>query len=130
MLIYLVKRILYVLPVALGVSLFCFLLVHIAPGDPLSSVLPPDASPQMIEDMRHVYGFDRPLPVQFILWLNKTLHGDLGTSIATGRPVFNEVRGAVGNTLMIATLPTVISFLFRSPPRFAPAHFPAPLPHL
>ena len=52
MLTYLAKRILYVLPVALGVSLFCFLLVHIAPGDPLTSVLPPDASQQMQEEIR------------------------------------------------------------------------------
>jgi peptide/nickel transport system permease protein len=112
MLIYLVKRILFVVPVALGVSIFCFLLVHIAPGDPLSSVLPPDASPAMIDDMRRIYGFDRPLPVQFGLWLIKTLHGDLGTSIATGRSVLDEVRGAVGNTLMIAALATALGFVF------------------
>jgi peptide/nickel transport system permease protein len=112
MLVYLVKRILYVVPVAIGVSLFCFFLVHLAPGDPLSMVLPPDASPEMIEEMRRIYGFDRPLPIQYGLWLLKTLHGDLGTSIATGRPVFAEVRGAVGNTLMIALLATAIGFLF------------------
>ena len=47
MLTYLAKRILYVLPVALGVSLFCFLLVHIAPGDPLTAVMPPDASAEL-----------------------------------------------------------------------------------
>jgi len=87
MLKYLAKRILYVLPVAFGVSLFCFLLVHIAPGDPLTSVLPPDASQAMQDELRKIYGFDRPLPVQFGLWLLKALQGDLGTSIATGRPV-------------------------------------------
>jgi peptide/nickel transport system permease protein len=112
MLVYLVKRILYVVPVALGVSIFCFLLVHIAPGDPLSSVLPPDASPQMVDDMRRIYGFDRPLPIQFGLWLIKALHGDLGTSIATGRPVASEVSRAVGNTLILASVATVIGFAF------------------
>ena len=54
----------------------------------------------MQEEMRHIYGFDRPLPVQFWLWLTKALHGDLGTSIATGRPVATEVANAVGNTLL------------------------------
>jgi peptide/nickel transport system permease protein len=111
MLIYLVKRILYVLPVALGVSVFCFLLVHIAPGDPLTSVLPPDSSPQMVEEMRRIYGFDQPLWVQFGLWLVKALQGDLGTSIATGRPVLAEVLNAVGNTFLIAALATVIGFV-------------------
>jgi peptide/nickel transport system permease protein len=111
MLIYLLKRCLYVLPVAFGVSIICFLLVHIAPGDPLSAVLPPDASAEMQEEMRRIYGFDQPLPIQFWLWLVKALHGDLGTSIATGRPVFDEVRKAVGNTTMIAVLATLIGFI-------------------
>ncbi len=112
MLAYLLKRIVYVLPVAFGVSVICFLLIHIAPGDPLSFVLPPDASAQMQEEMRHIYGFDRPLPVQFWLWLVKALHGDLGTSIATGRPVLSEVSNAVGNTVMIALVATFIGFVF------------------
>jgi peptide/nickel transport system permease protein len=110
MLAYLIKRILYVIPVALGVSLICFLLVHIAPGDPLSSILPPDASAQTVEEMRHIYGFDRPLPIQFALWLTKALHGDLGTSIATGRPVADEIAGAIGNTFVLAMCATAIGF--------------------
>ena len=110
MALYLVKRILYVIPVAFGVSLFCFMLVHIAPGDPLSSVLPPDASAQLVDDMRRIYGFDRPLPVQFELWLAKALHGDLGSSIATGRPVVDEISGAIGNTFVLAMCATAIGF--------------------
>jgi peptide/nickel transport system permease protein len=112
MLVYLLKRFLYVVPVALGVSVICFLLVHIAPGDPLSAVLPPDASQQMQDEMRRIYGFDRPLPVQFGLWLMKALEGDLGRSIATGRPVLDEVTKAVGNTTMLAVLATAIGFVF------------------
>src|SRR5262245_11548380 len=111
MLVYLVKRALFVLPIALGVSFFCFLLVHIAPGDPLSSVLPPDASAQMVDEMRRIYGFDRPLPIQFGLWLAKAAQGDLGTSIATGRPVLDEISGAVGNTFVLAMCATVIGFV-------------------
>jgi ABC-type dipeptide/oligopeptide/nickel transport system permease component len=114
MLTYLFKRLLYVMPVAFGVSIICFLLVHIAPGDPLNAVLPPDASADMQEEMRRIYGFDKPLPVQFGLWLLKTLHGDLGKSIASGRPVLDEIRDAVGNTLTIAVLATMIGFLFGS----------------
>ena len=58
----------------------------------------------------HAYGFDRPLPVQFALWVWRALHGDLGTSIATGRPVLTEVLRAVGNTLMLAIVATLIGF--------------------
>ena len=111
MLKYLLKRLAYMLPVALGVSFFCFLLVHIAPGDPLTSVLPPDASQAQQDEMRKLYGFDKPLPLQFILWLWKAVQGDLGVSIATGRPVAAEVGKAVGNTLMVALLATLIGFV-------------------
>jgi peptide/nickel transport system permease protein len=111
MLTYLFKRIALTLPVAFGVSIVCFLLVHIAPGDPLTSVLPPDASAQLQAEMRRIYGFDRPLIVQYGLWAAKTLQGDLGTSIATGRPVAGELGRAIGNTLMLAILATIIGFI-------------------
>jgi peptide/nickel transport system permease protein len=108
---YALMRLIYVVPVALGVSLVCFLLVHLAPGDPLIAVLPPDASAQLEAEMRTLYGFDRALPVQFGLWLWRVLHGDLGTSIATGRAVSEEVSRAVGNTVMLAILAAVIGFV-------------------
>src|SRR5271157_5644137 len=100
MLFYIAKRLVLVLPVVLCVALVCFLLVHIAPGDPLIAVLPPDASADLAEQMKHAYGFDRPLPVQFGIWVWHALQGNLGTSIATGRPVAEEVSRAVGNTVM------------------------------
>ncbi len=111
MLTYVARRLLHTLPVAFGVSIVCFLLVHIAPGDPLTSVLPPDASAELQQQMRAIYGFDRPLPVQYGLWLVKTLQGDLGVSIATGRPVASEIWKALGNTVMLAVLATLIGFV-------------------
>jgi peptide/nickel transport system permease protein len=112
MLLYIAKRIVFAVPVVLAVALVCFLLVHIAPGDPLISVLPPDASQALAEQMRKEYGFDRPLPVQFGIWLWKAMHGDLGTSIATGRSVTEEVMRAVGNTIMLAVFASLIGFVF------------------
>jgi peptide/nickel transport system permease protein len=112
MLLFALKRLLYVLPVAFGVSIVCFLLVHITPGDPLTAVLPTDASAEVQAQMRAFYGFDRPLPVQYFIWLGKVMIGDLGQSIASGRPVLSEVMRAVGNTLILATLATMIGFFF------------------
>ncbi len=111
MLIYVAKRLVLVLPVVLCVALVCFLLVHIAPGDPLIAVLPPDASAELAEQMKHAYGFDRPLPVQFGIWVWHALQGNLGTSIATGRPVAEEVSRAVGNTVMLAAVAATIGFV-------------------
>ena len=112
MLTYLLRRIVYALPIMLGVALVCFALVHIAPGDPLVSILPPDASADLQAQLRELYGFNRPLPVQFAGWVWRALHGDLGTSIASGRPVSTEVMRAVGNTLMLAAMATLIGFFF------------------
>ena len=110
MLSYLLQRLGAVVPVAFGVSLLCFLLVHIAPGDPLTSVLPVDASAEQQQEARVAWGFDRPLPVQYGVWLARVVRGDLGTSISTGRPVASEVGRAVGNTLILAVFATAIGF--------------------
>ena len=67
MLSYLLRRIVYALPIMLGVALVCFLLVHLAPGDPLVSILPPDASVELQAQLRELYGFNRSLPEQFLM---------------------------------------------------------------
>ena len=110
MLAYLARRVVYTIPILFGVSLVCFALVHLAPGDPLLSVLPPDASVELQRMLRTLYGFDRSYPEQFVRWLWRALHGDLGTSIASGRPVTAEVFRAVGYTLRLAVLATAIGF--------------------
>lgn len=110
MLLYLARRVVYTVPILLGVSLVCFTLVHIAPGDPLDSVLPPDASLELKATLGALYGFDQPYPVQFARWVWRALHGDLGTSIASGRPVASEVLHAVGYTLRLSVVATAIGF--------------------
>ena len=112
MLKFILQRLLTVTPVALGVSVVCFLLVHLAPGDPLSAVLPVDATQETIDAMRAAYGYDKPLPVQYVIWLWHVLQGDLGISIATGRPVVQEVGRAVVNSLILASVATLIGFTF------------------
>lgn len=120
---YLLRRLLYALPIMLGVAFLCFMLVHIAPGDPLVAILPADASAELQRQMMRVYGFDRPLPEQFLRWVWRALHGDLGTSIATSRPVTSEVLKAVGNTLMIALLASLIGFSLGSLFGFVAGYF-------
>jgi peptide/nickel transport system permease protein len=107
---YVARRIVYVIPIVISVALVCFLLVHITPGDPLVAILPADASQELAAQLRIAYGFDRPLPVQFGLWLWKAVNGDLGHSIATGRPVLSEVMRAVGNTVTLAIAAAMIGF--------------------
>jgi peptide/nickel transport system permease protein len=112
MIAFLLRRLLYTLPIMLGVALVCFALVHLAPGDPLVSILPPDASGELQEQMRKLYGFDRSYPEQFLSWVWRAVQGDLGTSIASGRAVADEVFKAVGNTLRLALFATLIGFIF------------------
>ena len=102
MLTYFLKRLLYALPIALSVTVVSFMLVYLAPGDPLNAIAPADAPADVIEALKSAYGLDRPVPVQYGLWLWRALQGDLGTSIASGRAVATEVLGAVSNTLVLA----------------------------
>ena len=102
MLGYLVRRVLYIVPIALGVTIMVFSLVYIGPGNPLDAVLPDDASQADVQAIKEIYGFDKPLPVQYGLWLGRAVTGDLGKSINSGRPVLGEIRRALKNTLLLA----------------------------
>jgi peptide/nickel transport system permease protein len=111
MLSFLLRRVIYTLPTMLGVALVCFALVHVSPGDPLVSILPPDASAELQAQLLELYGFNRSYPEQFVSWVWRAVQGDLGTSIASGRAVSDEVGRAVVNTLRLAVLATVIGFV-------------------
>jgi peptide/nickel transport system permease protein len=107
---YIVRRLLYSIPIAFGVSVVCFSLVYLAPGDPLQTILPSDASAETIAMVKAAYGFDQPIPIQFLKWLGHVLTGDFGQSIATRRPVLLEVGGAMSNTVILVMFAVPLSF--------------------
>jgi peptide/nickel transport system permease protein len=108
--LYAIRRIVLAIPIALGVSVICFSLVYLAPGDPLQSLIPPDARAEDVAQIKRLYGFDKPVPVQYLIWLERALSGDLGTSLQTGRPVLVEVMNALSNTIVISAAAMLIAF--------------------
>jgi peptide/nickel transport system permease protein len=107
---YIGRRLLFAVPIAFGVAVVCFSLVYLAPGDPLQTILPSDASADTIAMVKAAYGFDKPIPIQFLKWLGHVLIGDFGESIATRRPVILEVTGALYNTSILALFAVPLSF--------------------
>lgn len=111
MLWYTLRRIAYILPILIGASIVCFSFVHLAPGDPMTAVIPEFASPGLIAQIKEAYGFDKPLPIQYFRWLGAVLSGDLGMSTRTARPVWGELLPAILNTAQLAVAAVVISFV-------------------
>src|SRR2546430_8484687 len=89
---YVRRRLLLAIPTLVGASIIVFAMVHLAPGDPMSAVMPVDASQADIEAARRMYGFDQPLPVQYLRWLGPAPHGHLRKSIATPRPALHALH--------------------------------------
>ncbi|MBI4206619.1 MAG: ABC transporter permease [Betaproteobacteria bacterium] len=110
MLNYIIRRILYTIPIAIGVSLVVFGLVHLAPGDPLSAVMG-EVDQKMLAEMRASFGYDKPLPVQYLLWLGNSLTGDMGYSLRTGAPVFRTLIDSAVNTMMIGVAASLLGFV-------------------
>jgi peptide/nickel transport system permease protein len=110
--LYIARRIVLVIPIALGVSVVCFALVYLAPGDPIQSMMPADASKADIEMIKRAYGFDKPIPIQYLNWLMRALSGDLGISLQTHQPVFGEVMRALSNTVVISLGAVLLAFSF------------------
>lgn len=85
--------------ILLAVSLVVFLVLRLLPADPVAMSLPPGASAADYARLRADFGLDRPLPLPFLAWLGRTLHGDLGTSIYFRRPVLDLVLTALPATV-------------------------------
>jgi peptide/nickel transport system permease protein len=108
--LYAAKRLLMTIPIGLGVTVISFALIYLAPGNPVQSLLPPDATAKDIADLKHAYGLDKPIPLQYLIWLGHALTGNLGRSIQTNRPVLFEVVRALRNTVPIAVISAILAF--------------------
>jgi len=97
--------------VVAGVVTLTFLLVRLAPGDPVERLLGPTATPAQLAAQRRALGLDRPLAAQYALWLGRFARGDWGRSIATGRPVRALLGDAVPATLALVGTSLVLSYL-------------------
>jgi peptide/nickel transport system permease protein len=101
---YILRRIAVIVPILFGVSAICFSFIHLAPGDAITALAGDNASPAVLEQMRQAYGYDQPLPIQYLRWLGMVLTGNLGTSIMTGRSVLSEIVPAAGHTAILAVV--------------------------
>lgn len=106
---YLLHRLAFVLPQLLGIVLVSFFLVKSIPGDPAVLMLGPTATPDAIAGLRTQMGLDQPFYVQFILYVNHLLHGDLGTSWQTTRPVLDDLIQRFPATLELVTFSLMLA---------------------
>lgn len=106
---YLTHRLLFVIPQLLGIILVSFLLVKSVPGDPAVLMLGPTATPAAIASLREALGLDQPLYVQFFIYVKNLLHGDLGTSWQTTRPVLDDLIQRFPATLELVTLSLLVA---------------------
>jgi peptide/nickel transport system permease protein len=108
----LAHRLLAGLAVVMGVVILTFLLLHLAPGDPVDLLLGPTATPEQRVAQRHALGLDRPLAIQFVTWVGRFARGDWGSSIAKGRPVRSVLGAAWPATARLVALSLLLSYLF------------------
>jgi len=107
----LLRNVLRGIAVILGVVTLTFLLLHLAPGDPVQRLLGPAATPDQLEAGRHSLGLDRPLLEQYAAWLGRVVRGDFGRSIAQGRPAAALLGEAWPATALLILLSLGVSWL-------------------
>lgn len=94
-----------------GVAVVVFVMVRVAPGNPIAMMLPPGATPEDIARLEALYGFDRSIPEQFAIWLGAVLQGDFGTSITMRQPVSTLVLERLPATLELAIMALLIALI-------------------
>lgn len=112
---YVLKRLVQIIPTFLAVMLLVFLLVRLLPGDPASAVLGDRATAEIVERTNRQLGLDRPLPVQFGLFVQRLLQGDLGDSISLKVPVLRLIAERLPVTLFLSAYAAVLGVLLAVP---------------
>ena len=113
--VYVLRRLLQLVPIALGVTVLVFFLIHLVPGDPARTILGNQATPQRIALLRHSWGLDRPLYVQYGKFMNRVVHGNVGDSLFYGVSAGHLVLQRLPVTLWLIGFGTLLSILLAVP---------------
>ncbi len=115
---YILQRFLTLIPLLLAISLVTFILIHVAPGDPIATKFGlefKDLDPERLEQIREELGLNDPLPVQYLRYLGNLLKGDMGQSLTTRRPVSVEILSRFPATLQLTTASMLFVLLIAIP---------------
>src|SRR5438477_12788497 len=96
---YILRRLLFFVPVLFGLSLITFTISHLVPGDPVGLAAGPGATPQEIEQLQLEFGTKKPLPEQYLTYMSNLLHGDLGRSMTSHHKVLEDLAAFFPATL-------------------------------
>jgi peptide/nickel transport system permease protein len=120
---FVVRRLLLLLPILLGLSILVFAWIRALPGDPAEALLGERATPAGVERLKHQYGLDKPVYIQYVKYLDQTVHLDFGHSIASRRTVTEEIRTRFPATVELALAAMVFSVLLGIPLGFFAAKY-------
>ena len=112
---YVLRRLLLMVPVAFLVTVGVFMLIHLSPGDPALVMLGEDRTPQAIAAIHQQLGLDKPLYVQYVIWLTHVLHGDWGRSITTHEPVLSAILDRLPATVELGVVALAWSIIVAIP---------------
>lgn len=112
---YITQRLLLAIPVLLGISILVFALARLAPGDPIQAALGTDYTEAQAQAMRKELGLDRPIPLQYVIWIGGVLHGDLGRSISLNNSVRAIILQRLPTTVALAVAAVALALLVAVP---------------
>ena len=112
---FVVQRLLLLLPVAVGVTIIVFFMVHLIPGDPAATILGIHATPKAIALLHQQWGLNRPLPSQYWLFIDRLFHGNLGQSLYYGASVSSLILSHLPPTLWLLGYAVVLTVLISVP---------------
>ena len=109
------RRIMVAIPTLFLVMVFVFILQRLLPGDPLLVMAGEERDPAVLEDLRKLYGFDQPLPMQFLIWMREVFSGNFGVSLRTSIPVTELIAQTLPVTIQLAVASIIIALLIGIP---------------
>lgn len=108
---YIIRRTLLLIPIFLIISVVVFSLIHMVPGDPIDSLLGPGSTASDRVELTKMYGLDKSLPVQYVVWMKKIFIGDMGQSIIEKQPVLDMILYNTPFTLRLGLASLAISLV-------------------
>lgn len=109
---YVLRRLAGAVPLVLGIATIIFFLIDLAPGDPVSLLIGPGVSAEVMQQMRENFGLDEPVHIRYVKWVGAMLTGDLGYSFSQSRPVLDVILDVLPNTLLLSACALLLAFLF------------------